>query len=431
MSVNKAFSEFIETLIISDTDGYIKKFNRISSKMHEKYWSKSDGEKGIIVGSVGRGTAISGISDLDMLYVLPNDVKTRLDKRTGNVQSVLLQEVKNQITLTYPRTSIKGDGQVVVVNFTNYDFEVCPVFIKDEDTFYYPDSKNGGKWKTTKPILEQNACSEIEKDFGDVFKYMCFLTRAWKNHWGLKIGGLLIDTLVYNFLKVNEEFKQCDYSDYPSLLNEYFRYLSELNEKQTFWLALGSNQKVYNKDKGKFIRKSKKIVKKLNNLDLNTDEVYEAMMFVFGNKFPNYSSVKKSLYEVVVASFRKTEEFIEDNFLVDIRHNLNIDCRVTQNGFQPFWIKEDKKPLKASKNLKFVIKYHDVPEPYSVYWKVKNCGNEAMKRDMIRGQIVKDLGTESRSEETRFSGEHYVECYIVKNNICVARDRIDVPISVI
>ena len=28
-----------------------------------------------------------------------------------------------------------------------------------------------------------------------------------------------------------------------------------------------------------------------------------------------------------------------------------------------------------------------------------------------------------------FKGEHVVECYIVKNGIVVARDRIDVPIS--
>ena len=48
---------------------------------------------------------------------------------------------------------------------------------------------------------------------------------------------------------------------------------------------------------------------------------------------------------------------------------------------------------------------------------------------MLRGQIIDDNGTEKRKEDTNFEGAHYVECYIIKNNVCVARDRIDVPIS--
>ena len=36
---------------------------------------------------------------------------------------------------------------------------------------------------------------------------------------------------------------------------------------------------------------------------------------------------------------------------------------------------------------------------------------------------------QSKNETTDFSGEHYVEAYVVKNRICVARDRIPVPIE--
>ena len=32
-------------------------------------------------------------------------------------------------------------------------------------------------------------------------------------------------------------------------------------------------------------------------------------------------------------------------------------------------------------------------------------------------------------EESTFGGEHYVECYIVKNGVCVAKDKINVPIE--
>lgn len=34
-----------------------------------------------------------------------------------------------------------------------------------------------------------------------------------------------------------------------------------------------------------------------------------------------------------------------------------------------------------------------------------------------------------QKEHTDFQGEHYVECYLVKNNVCVAKGHIDVPIG--
>lgn len=64
---------------------------------------------------------------------------------------------------------------------------------------------------------------------------------------------------------------------------------------------------------------------------------------------------------------------------------------------------------------------------YSVYWKVLNRGPEAISRNMIRGQIR--IGSEERSETSNFRGEHIVECYIVHNEVVVARDRIRVPIE--
>ena len=41
-----------------------------------------------------------------------------------------------------------------------------------------------------------------------------------------------------------------------------------------------------------------------------------------------------------------------------------------------------------------------------------------------------DKGYKKRKENSKFHGPHYVDCYIIiKNGVCVARERIDVPIS--
>lgn len=62
-------------------------------------------------------------------------------------------------------------------------------------------------------------------------------------------------------------------------------------------------------------------------------------------------------------------------------------------------------------------------------WKVLNRGDEAERRNNIRGQIISSSRPGVRHEQTSFRGEHVVECYIVKGGIVVARDIIDVPIS--
>jgi len=66
--------------------------------------------------------------------------------------------------------------------------------------------------------------------------------------------------------------------------------------------------------------------------------------------------------------------------------------------------------------------------PSKLYWKVLNRGEEAQRRDCIRGQIVLDDGGKTKEENTNFRGDHVVECYLVEDNVVVAKDRVHVPI---
>jgi len=67
----------------------------------------------------------------------------------------------------------------------------------------------------------------------------------------------------------------------------------------------------------------------------------------------------------------------------------------------------------------------NVPKPFEVYWQVVNNGQEAKNDNCLRGGIFKaqTLGSGGLiyKDCTRFSGLHWIECFIVKNGICVAR----------
>jgi hypothetical protein len=154
---------------------------------------------------------------------------------------------------------------------------------------------------------------------------------------------------------------------------------------------------------------------------------------VFGNGYPAPASKSETKSALAKAAFRNTEEFIEDRFPVDVRYDMRIDCEVTQNGFRPsrlLDVLESHGILLRKKSLRFFIADDtDLPDDVVIYWKVLNRGEEAERRDLIRGQIVRDDGRLEKRENTDFRGNHLVECYAVLNGVVVARDDILVPIS--
>ena len=124
------------------------------------------------------------------------------------------------------------------------------------------------------------------------------------------------------------------------------------------------------------------------------------------------------------------EQFLSDFHIdEDLRHTVRIDARVTQDGFRPFLLRAATFLLRKERGLDFVVTQCDVPHPYSIKWKIKNSGQEAASISALRGEIVDDRGRQTRHESTRYEGEHYVECYVIKDGVCVAKDFIEVPIG--
>lgn len=422
MSLQDDFKQFIKEISAIDLDDINVKYYRICKKLNEFYYdSDSEIQNSKKVGSIGRGTAIKGISDLDMLYEIPESTFTKYNAYESQGQSQLLQEVKNVLIETYPTSDIKGDGQVVVIEFITQHVEVLPAFYVGDSTYKFPDTKEGGLWRNTKPDLEISAINQLNENNGILIS-LCKMMRLWRNESGVNINGLLIDTFAYNFLSKNEEIEKYQ-KDYFLLVLDFFNYLKDIDDDQEYFLAPGSNQRVYKK--GKICKKARKTFNKL--LTMQSSGSYD-LSSIFGKCFPT-SSLMLAFESVIRKDYSNTEEFIEDKYGIDIGYNVEIECLVTQDGFRPTLLKNIG-ILRNKKSLEFFIEECDVPKPYEIYWKVRNIGNEAIKRDCIRGQIQKSQNVDRKKEPAVFSGPHYVECYIIKNGKCVARDRIDVPIKI-
>ena len=207
MSVADWFSSFHTALAITNADSISTRYKRITRRLNTDYWdTDSETAHSLYVGSYGRDTAIDSISDLDMAFWLPYLVYEQYDKHAGNGQSALLQAVRASIQKTYPTTELGADGQVCSIVFTDgITFEILPCFAnKDGRSFTYADSNGGGSWKVTDPRAEIAAIKTRNDACNGNLKRLARMMRSWKKEWSVPMGGILIDTLSYQFIETWE-----------------------------------------------------------------------------------------------------------------------------------------------------------------------------------------------------------------------------------
>jgi len=131
MGLAEWFSGFCGAIQIQYTGSISVRYKAITRRLNTDFWTTtSDTAHSLYVGSYGRNIAIQGFSDLDILFQLPYSIYQQYQAHAGNGQSALLQAVKTSIERTYSKTSIKADGQVILVPFTDgITFEVVPGFL--------------------------------------------------------------------------------------------------------------------------------------------------------------------------------------------------------------------------------------------------------------------------------------------------------------
>lgn len=274
----------------SDTVSNIQyRYKQITKRINIDYWnSTSETSHSLYVGSYGRGTEI-WTSDIDIIVQLPYAIYEKYNNYSSNGQSALLQDVKTVLQKTYSTSHVKGDGQVIGIQFKDgINFEIVPSFINESGSYTYPDTNQGGTWKTTDPRKEISAMDIRNKATNKNLKRLCRMARAWKDKCNVPMSGVLIDTLAYKF--INEwEHKDKSYVYYDYMSRDFFMFLKDIDETKLYWLAPGSNRNV-RKD-GNFQTKASKAYNlSLEAIEHETNErPYSSKAKwreIYGTKFP-------------------------------------------------------------------------------------------------------------------------------------------------
>lgn len=247
MGVAEWFNSFCWNFKVQQEDDISNRYRAITRRLNTDFWGTvSENAHSLYVGSYGRNTAID-FSDIDMIMELPSDLYYQYDGYATNGQSALLRAVKTSIERTYSKTNLRADGQVIQVPFTDgINFEVVPVFENKAGSYTFPDANSGGRWQTTNPRPEIAAIRNRNTVCNNNLIPLCRMMRAWKDKWNVPIGGLLIDTLAYQFIE-NYAHRDKSYLYYDFMCRDFFDWMAAQDPQQEYWKAPGSGQYVHGK----------------------------------------------------------------------------------------------------------------------------------------------------------------------------------------
>lgn len=413
----------------------------------EEYNKEHNTSYNVIESSVQGSLAMSTIIqnekndyDIDIAIVFNKDILG--DKGAQATRNIVADALRRKTKQFSAEPEIKTS--CVRVKYTDgyhIDFAIFRRSYSDLDNKYIYEHA-GEDWNkrdlegVAKWFKEQNNNSDENlRRVVRLSKMFCKSRDSWKN-----MPSGLIQTIL-----CNEKLQS-----YYERIDEIFYYtMKEIVSRIEVYLDVNSpvdnGRALVNReiDRTRMINWKNRLKSKLEDLevlfsdDCNKDDAMQAWYGFFNHDFWNESvseSMRYSLDSVVKSSrvFTDTEEYIEDKYPIALGNDtVTVSCNVSGDGFRPGPINKYltllHKFLPHNFTVYCSVEFTTVLEPYKILWKVKNVGPEAERRNAVRGQIM-DRGP-SIKENTLFFGNHYIECYIIKNGCCVARKRIDVPIG--
>ncbi len=139
--------------------------------------------KFVPIGSVVRGSGLTGSSDLDLLVVLRREEVVWGDSLKA--PSTVLSNVRTALRETYPSTEIGRDGQAVVVRFTDgRSVDVVPGWWASAQPNGWPlyaIPSGGADWLKTAPDLHNKYISDGDDSAGGKLKSVVRIMKYWRS----------------------------------------------------------------------------------------------------------------------------------------------------------------------------------------------------------------------------------------------------------
>ena len=414
-------------------------------------------------GSYARFTSISPLNDLDVIWIISKNVRKQIEASELRIENVLV-DLANKIKYEYEKkgknVSVKPQSHSVIIEFLDKDNEfsidIVPAYelleMNEYKYFFYKIPEVGlmskkrrdifykklkdpslMKWIKTDPKGYREA-AKLTNEKSSAFRLSTKLIKKWKRAWKnknnfgtteFKLKSFHIELIVQQIVNQNSNIDILDTIE--AILFNISYYLSEPHFKdraqdddKTIRYIDEYVKELSSYEKRMLIIAAKsglKIIKEIRKIDDDSRMIELLYRFLSGEE-----SINAYGYKITADTIRDKNKF-------------KIDGNVRKKTGFPFGWLYDSIPLlkgltRGIKSRKIDFKIRKQPEEnFTVYWKVRNTGNEALKDNCLRGEINKDT-TLRTPEVTAYKGDHFVTCYLVDEEykIVFAMDTVKVRI---
>lgn len=395
-------------------------------------------------GSVAMSTVIQNDkNDYDIDIAIVFDETNIEDIGAIAIKNVVVNALKRKCTNFKNEPEAKTNC-VRIEYSDNYhiDFAIYKR-IKNEYSDDYKYEHAGSEWRPRNPRAINNWFKEEIRINGEKLRQAIRLSKTFcksRNFWNMP-GGLiqtvLCDEKIQDYSRIDEMFYYtiCAIRDRLMYNKEVYNPTDSL---QSLLLVQEDRDKLEN-----LYNRLNTYISKLDilfNSDCTDKQAKDAWYNFFNHDYWNTDLNESARSMAIIYNYSKnlyeyddTEEFIENIYPAQVTTCfVEIDCLVTNKNGRCKYLSDmlnNHENVEIGCSLDFFIKKINAPNTYQVLWKVKNDGSFAEQYNCIRGQIFKSKENTKNHETSNFAGNHYVECYIIKNKLCIAKGHIDVPIK--
>lgn len=401
------------------------------------------------IGSYPRFTSITPVHDLDILYILgPWD-------ENAHDPSSALRELNSRINQSYENptdysinVSLQSHSVTVLFHRNSeeiFSVDIAPAYSTsknefNDDKYKVPEllNKRHGKarleyyqklavehgqmgWIDSDPMGYIKVASDVDQVSNGEFRKSAKIVKFWKNKLkekdeSLKLKSFHIEQVVTKYFQEN---------NLAQVFDAIYRFFIELPE------IIGTPNQIQDRTNA-----SKFIDDYLADLTEEQKHRINQARDTFLVKLENLSdsTTINSLFEIeFLERTSSSEKYLFDSefripvFIED--HSFRIDGFIQPKpGFRDGWLSAVSHQIAKERKVKFQIR-NDIEKDYTV-WKVQNDkeSNEVKSANCTRGEITRG-STAHDPESTAYKGTHYVECFAIKNNVCIARSKINVMIN--
>ena len=316
----------------------------------------------------------------------------------------------------------------VGIEMEKISIDVVPVIsdISDKDLYYIGDSEIGN-WTNTDPKGHMEWSTTINKKYNKAYKPLVKIFKWWRRTncpKGIKYPkGITLEKLIADNL--GDSFASTEAFFIETMNNIVSNYKESYVNKGLVPIIDDPSTKIKDnnlldgypaEEFGSFVNNIQDHVNLLNNegTDNNTWQK------ILGSEFPA-SSNKKSESNALACLSANHRQKMPWSF--SRGGAVFIALQVMGKDGKCVDYDNNGEPLNKGCSLRFRA-ITGVKPPFIIKWQITNTGEEARKAGCLRGNFEdSDDGPTAKKEVTQYTGCHSVQCFVIKNRVCVAKSK--------